>query len=86
VMLCVMQSRACVTTQWRPFHSFAALNKNLTHLRLVPNELKPSLVRPFLNDKAKGLIAQKDPDVIKDYEQMRNALLREFQLTPNSYS
>jgi transposase InsO family protein len=51
----------------------------------VPNELKSALVRPFLNDKAKSLVAQMDPEVVKDYERMRDALLKEFKLTPNAY-
>jgi hypothetical protein len=41
----------------------------------VPNELKSALVRPFLKDKAKSLVVQMDPEVVKDYERMRDALL-----------
>lgn len=63
---------------------FRSIEQTFDSLK-VPEELKSSLVRPFLNDKAKSLIAQMDPDVVKDYEKMRDALLREFQLTPNSY-
>ena len=63
---------------------FRSIEQTFDSLK-VPNELKSSLVRPFLNDKAKTLIAQMDPDVVKNYEQLRDALLREFQLTPNSY-
>jgi len=43
------------------------------------------LIRPFLNDKAKGLITQLEPTITADYEKLKEAMLWEFQLSPAKY-
>jgi len=51
----------------------------------VPAELRPVLVRPFLNDKAKAVIGKLGPEVLGDYERLKAAVLKEFKLSPNVY-
>ena len=48
----------------------------------VPAELRPVLVRPFLNDKAKA-VGKLGPEVLGDYERLKAAVLKEFKLSPN---
>jgi len=51
----------------------------------VPVELRPVLVRPFLNDKAKAVVGKLSPEVLGDYERLKAAVLKEFKLSPNVY-
>jgi len=51
----------------------------------VPDSLKAILIRPFLNEKARAYLAKLDPNVLGQYDTLKQALLREFKLTPNSY-
>ena len=51
----------------------------------VPAELRPVLVRPFLNDKAKAVVGKLGPEVLGDYERLKAAVLKEFKLSPNVY-
>ena len=51
----------------------------------VPAELRPVLVRPFLNDKAKAVVGKLDPEVLGDYERLKAAVLKEFKLSLNVY-
>ena len=51
----------------------------------VPAELRPVLVRPFLNDKAKAVIGKLGPEVLGDYERLKAAVLKEVKLSPNVY-
>ena len=51
----------------------------------VPAELRPVLVRPFLNDKAKAVAGKLGPEVLGDYERLKAAVLKEFKLSPNVY-
>ena len=48
-------------------------------------ELRPVLVRPFLNDKAKAVVGKLGPEVLGDYERLKAAVLKEFKLSPNVY-
>ena len=59
--------------------------ENLFQVYQVPKELESVLIRPFLNDKAKVLLTQLDPTVAADYGRMKDAMLREFQLSPSKY-
>jgi len=51
----------------------------------VPTDLKPLLIRPYLNDKAKSVVSKLTPDVAGDYSRLKDALLHEFKLSPNTY-
>jgi len=51
----------------------------------VPTDLKPPLIRPYLNDKAKSIVSKLTPDVAGDYSRVKDALLHEFKLSPNTY-
>ena len=53
----------------------------------VPAELRPVLVRPFLNDKATtcAVVGKLGPEVLGDYERLKAAVLKEFKLSPNVY-
>ena len=44
----------------------------------VPTDLKPLLIRPYLNDKAKSIVSKLTPDVAGDYSRLKDALLHEF--------
>ena len=41
----------------------------------VPAELRPVLVRPFLNDKAKAVVGKLGPEVLGDYERLSYLLM-----------
>jgi len=47
----------------------------------VPKNLRATLVKPYLNDKAKPVVARLDPCLADDYESMKEAILREFETT-----
>jgi len=51
----------------------------------VPTDLKPLFIRPYLNDKAKSIVSKLTPDVAGDYSRLKDALLYEFKLSPNTY-
>ena len=51
----------------------------------VPTDLKPLLIRPYLNDKAKSIVSNLTLDVAGDYSRLKEALLHEFKLSPNTY-
>jgi hypothetical protein len=51
----------------------------------VDENMKVKLVRPFLNDRAKSLLARMDVSLADDYGLVKNYLLREFQLSPRVY-
>jgi len=43
------------------------------------------LIRPYLNDKAKSIVSKLTPDVAGDYSRLKDTLLHEFKLFPNTY-
>lgn len=51
----------------------------------VPESLQAILIRPFLNDRARTYITKLDPDISGDYRRLKEALLKEFKLSPNVY-
>jgi len=51
----------------------------------VPTDLKALLIRPYLNDKVKSIVSKLTPDVDGDYSRLKDALLHEFKLSPNTY-
>jgi len=59
--------------------------ENLLKVFAVPGDSQAVLIRPFLNDKDKILLTQLDPTIAADYQQLKDAMLREFQLSPAKY-
>ena len=51
----------------------------------VPRDLRATLIRPYLNDKAKAIVGRLGPDIVGDYKMLKETLLQEFKLTPNVY-
>ena len=51
----------------------------------VPKPFQALLIRPFLNEKAKGVLGKLSPDVVGDYERLKGALLQYFKLSANVY-
>ena len=49
----------------------------------VPENLRATLVKPYLNDKAKLVVARLDPSLADDYRLLKEAILREFKTTPS---
>jgi len=50
----------------------------------VPTDLKALLIRPYLNDKAKSIVSKLTPDVAGDYSRLKDTLLHECKLSPNT--
>jgi len=59
--------------------------EQLFDVHKVPTDLKPPLIRPYLNDKARSIVSKLTPDVAGDYSRLKDALLHEFKLSPNTY-
>jgi len=59
--------------------------ENLFRVYDVPRNLQAVLIRPFFSDRAKVLLTQLDPTITADYAQLKDAVLREFQLSPAKY-
>jgi transposase InsO family protein len=51
----------------------------------VNDELKVKLLRPYLNERAKVLVARMDATKANDFKFVKEYLLREFQLSPKVY-
>jgi transposase InsO family protein len=51
----------------------------------VADDLKANLLRPYLNDRARNLLARFDPTRTADYERVKQYLLHEFHLSPQVY-
>jgi len=49
----------------------------------VPENLRAKLVKPYLNDKAKLVVARLDPSLADDYKLLKEAILCEFKTTPS---
>ena len=45
--------------------------------------MRATLVKPYLNDKAKLVVARLDPSLADDYRLLKEAILREFKTTPS---
>ena len=56
--------------------------EQLFDVHKVPTDLKPPLIRPYLNDKARSIVSKLTPDVAGDYSRLKDALLHEFKLFP----
>ena len=48
----------------------------------VPSDLRFALLMPYLNDKAKRLVCKMDSEVKNDFSKFKQALEKEFRLTP----
>jgi len=51
----------------------------------VPIDLKALLIRLCLNDNAKSIVSKLTHDVAGDYLRLKDPLLHEFKLSPNTY-
>jgi len=51
----------------------------------VPNELRGTLLKPYLNEKSKKLVARLEANVSTDYDKIKEYLLKELQLSPATY-
>jgi transposase InsO family protein len=51
----------------------------------VDNDLKVTLLRPYLNDRARNLLFRYDPSSTANYEKVKQYLLQEFHLSPQVY-
>jgi len=60
---------------------FIALEKLFDQL-WVPAELRSVLLRPYLNDRAKALLARCDLEKTGDYIAIKEFLLRDIRLSP----
>ena len=58
--------------------------RQLDYLK-VPNELRASLLRPFLNKRGRLLVQRMDNETSLDYKKMTESLLKELKLTPKAY-
>ena len=59
--------------------------ETIFELQSVPLDLRATLLLPYLNIKAKTLICRLTLEQIKTYDSLKQALLREFRLTPKQY-
>ena len=51
----------------------------------VPGDLQADLLQPFLNAKARTIVARMDPLSSRRYETVRDLILKEHKLTPATY-
>ena len=51
----------------------------------VPEDLQGVLIRPFLNEKSRALVARLDDTKAADFKEIKSLILRENKLTPASY-
>ena len=51
----------------------------------VPKELQAAIIRPFLTERAKTLIAKLDPEKASKYEEVKNAILKEYKISAIMY-
>jgi len=51
----------------------------------VPNDLQATIVRPFLSDRSKNLVAKMDPDKSRVYKEVKELILKEYKVSPTMY-
>ena len=51
----------------------------------VPDDLKADLIQPYLNQKSRSIVGRMDPQLSKNYAQIRDIILKENKLTPAAY-
>lgn len=51
----------------------------------VPPELRGILIRPFLNDRSKALVARLDPEKSVKYLEIKDLILKEYKLSAATY-
>ena len=51
----------------------------------VPQDLRGILIRPYLNDRSKALVARLDPERSVKYQEIKDLILKEYKLSPASY-
>jgi len=63
--------------------SFFRQIDNLYRKFEVPENLRATLVKPYVNDNVKLVVARLDPSLADDYKLLKEAILREFRTTPS---
>ena len=63
---------------------FISLERLFDQLK-VPAELQSVLIRPYLSERAKSLLARCDPVRMADYGAIKHFLLQEMRLAPSTY-
>ena len=51
----------------------------------VPDDIKGVIIRPYLNDRAKALVARLDDKQAANYKEIKSLILKEYKLTPATY-
>lgn len=51
----------------------------------VPDDLKADLIQPYLNQKSRLIVGRMDPQLSKNYADIRDIILKENKLTPATY-
>jgi len=54
-------------------------------LKNIDADLRVSLVTQFLTVKAKSLLSRLPDDIVNNYSRLKEALLKEYSLTPGKY-
>ena len=67
------------------FGSLMLTIENLFHLYLVPKDMRPPLLMPYLSVIAKKIVCNMKSDETKPYDWIRKALIREFHQTAKKY-
>jgi len=75
-----MLSQICLLNQQRSFHGSFLWNGCSINLK-VPDELKVILMRPYLNDRAKTLLARCDSNQSQSFDAVKRYLLQEMRLS-----
>ena len=70
-----------------PFETIAFF-RNAEHLfdsLKVPNELRGTLIRPYLNSRSKELVGRMDPVKSTKYDEIKGLILKEYKMSPAMY-
>lgn len=65
-----------------------AFFRNAEHLfdsLMVPDNLRGTLIRPYLNNRSKEVVGRMDPIKSTDYDEIKGLILKEYKLSPAMY-
>jgi len=51
----------------------------------VPDNLQATIVRPFLSDRSKNLVAKMDPDKSRKYKEVKELILKKYKVSSTMY-
>ena len=51
----------------------------------VPSDLQSTIVRPFLSDRSKNLVAKMDPEMSRVYKEVKELILKEYKVSSTVY-